>query len=448
MSADLEPCPRPITAWAHGASRLPGQASSTAVVDRKPGSPARETRVTITAVAPPPSCASRPSARRPLRHPSSATLLLALSTLVMVAACQGSIVSETPDAGPGGSGGATGSDASTNSDASTGSDSSTETTAKCGPTPTSLISSKGLFSLASGGLSAAMDLAVNATDLYVAVNSNPNATIVRVPLGGGSISTVAAVEGNEQALVLTSDYVVFAKSHTASNNGWAGEIVRVGLDGTDRTVLFSGSISPSSIFGPAGTLATDGKNAYFAAQDGVRSIPLTGGAATVLTTHTGAMALVGSNVVVADSTAEGIFSVPAAGGPVTAVTTGLTGNLGPVVACGSAICWASEIEVAPSMAGTETLQELGPSGPPTTLSQGGALYVVYRLVFDGSDFFATTLADASLGTLVKVPAAGGPPTSGAFGSGLAIDADCLYVADTASGVYSVAKAEWSLAPVP
>jgi hypothetical protein len=377
----------------------------------------------------------------------------------MVAACQGSVASEAIDAGPGGAVGATGGDSSAGdagtggSEAGPGSDSSTgglaspATTANCGPTPTTFLSAKDLSSLASGFISAAMDLAVNATDLYVAVNANPSA-IVRVPIRGGPISMVAAVEGTEQALVLTSDYVVFAESHTASNNGWAGEIVRTDLDGSDRAVLFSGSISPATIFGPAGTLATDGKNAYFAAQDGVRSVPLTGGAATVLTTHTGALALIGSNVVVADSTAGGIFSVPAAGGPVTAVTTGLSGNLGPVVACGSAICWASEVDVGPSMVGTEALQQLGPSGPPTTLSQGVALYVAYRLVFDGTEFFATTLADTSVGGLVRVPAAGGPPTSGVFGSGLATDDACLYVADISSGVYSVAKAEWSLAPMP
>jgi hypothetical protein len=379
----------------------------------------------------------------------------------MVAACQGSMASETPDAGPGGAVGATGSDSSTGSDAGiggseagTGSDSSTgglaspATTANCGPTPTTFISAKDLSSLASGFISAAMDLAVNATDLYVAVNSNPGATIVRVPIRGGPISTVAVIEGTEQALVLTSDFVVFADSYTASNNEWAGDIVRMGLDGSDRTVLFSGSISPATIFGPAGILATDAKNAYFAAQDGVRSVPLAGGAATVLTTHTGAIALIGSNVVVADSAAGGIFSVPAAGGAVTAVTTGLSGTLGPVVACGSAICWASAVDVPPSMVGTGTLQQLGPSGPPTTLSQGVILYVVYRLVFDGTDFFATTLADTSVGGLVSLPAAGGPPTSGVFGSGLAIDDQCLYVADISSGVYSVAKAQWSLAPMP
>lgn len=416
----------------------------------------------MTTVTQPSSCAVQPSARRPLwRLFGAGTPLLALSTLAMVAACQGSTASETPDAGPPDALGATGSDSSTGTDAGTGgndagpgSDSSPRvlaspaTTANCGPTPATFISAKDLFSLASGFLSAAMDLAVNATDLYLAVNSNPNATIVRVPIRGGTISTVAAISGTEQALVLTSDYVVFADSYTASNNEWAGDIVRMGLDGSDRTVLFSGSISPATIFGPTGILATDGTNAYFAAQDGVRSVPLAGGAATVLTTHTGSIALIGSNVVVADSAAGGIFSVPAAGGPVTAVTTGLSGNLGPVVACGGAICWTSEVEVGPSMPGTETLQQLGPSGPPMTLSQGGNLYVVYRLVFDGTDFFATTLADTSVGGLVRVPADGGSPTSGVFGSGLAIDDECLYVADLSSGVYSVAKAEWSLAPMP
>ena len=63
---------------------------------------------------------------------------------------------------------------------------------------------------------------------------------------------------------------------------------------------------------------------------------------------------------------------------------------------------------------------------------------MYRLVFDGTEFFATALADASEGALVRVP----------FGSGLAVDDECLYVADTATGVYSVAKAEWTLAPMP
>lgn len=242
--------------------------------------------------------------------------------------------------------------------------------------------------------------------------------------------------------------MVFAESHDDGAGGWSGEIVRVNLDGADPTVLFAGDISSTNIFGPSGTLATDGANAYFAAQDGVRSVPLSGGAATTLTAHTGAMALVGSSIVIADTSAEGIFSVPTGGGPVTALATGLSGNLGPIAPCGDSVCFASELEVGAAMKGTEQLQRLDPSGQVTSLSQGSALYVVYRLAFDGTDFFATMLADVSAGTLARIPAMGGTPVIGGVGAGLAVDDTCLYVADIADGVYSIAKTAWNVAPMP
>jgi hypothetical protein len=314
--------------------------------------------------------------------------------------------------------------------------------AKCGATPTTLITRSQL----SGSLnevSAAMDVAVNASDLYAAVSSTSSSIVLRVPLQGGAISMIASVEGFEQGLVLTDQYLLLAES-----NGGSGGIVRMGLDGSHSTLLFSGSIPSSTIFGPAGVLASDGQNAYFATGSGIESVPLTGGSAKMLTAHTGAMALIGANVVVADDSAEGLFSVPVAGGPVSTLAAGLTGNLGPVVGCGSSICFASEVPVAPSLEGTEGLQQLGPSGSVTTLSQSGALYAIYRLVFDGAEFFATTLADASIGSLARIPAAGGTPVGGGFGSGLAVDDQCLYVADFATGVYSVAKAEWNVGPMP
>src|SRR5258708_7336806 len=242
--AGLASCRRPSgrRAWGrerHCAERPPLGMRSTGK------SPARVTCVTITPVAPLSShpSRSRRSASRPRRGPSDADALpLLVSALAIVTACRGSLVTETADAGQRSSNAASGEDAST-----TGT-----SRAKCGSTPTTFITAKDLFLRVSGGISAAMDLAVNATDLYVAINSSPDAIILRAPLGGGSISMVAAVEGNEQSLVLTDDYVVFAESHTAPNSRSAGEIVRVGLDGSNRTVLFSGSISASTVFGPAG----------------------------------------------------------------------------------------------------------------------------------------------------------------------------------------------------
>jgi hypothetical protein len=85
------------------------------------------------------------------------------------------------------------------------------------------------------------------------------------------------------------------------------------------------------------------------------------------------------------------------------------------------------------------IMQVGPAGTPATLSEDSGLYVAYRLVFDGADFFATMLADVSVGRLARIPAAGGPPLRMGSGSGLAIDDECLYTGNAISGVYSVAK---------
>jgi hypothetical protein len=247
---------------------------------------------------------------------------------------------------------------------------------------------------------------------------------------------VAPIVGSEQALLVTGDSVVLAESH---DDGSAGEIVRIGLQGGDRTVLASGRIPSSTIFGPSGILATDGQHVFFAVEDGTKSVPLAGGAVQTLTTHTGSLAVVGSNVVIADSSAGTVFSVPIAGGPVSTLATNLSGDLGPVLGCGKDICWASALPVSPAQSGTGAIMQLGSAGAPATLSEGGGLYVVHRLVFNGTDFFATRLADASSGSVVRIAGAGGAPVSMGSGSGLAIDDECLYTGDVLQGVYSVAK---------
>jgi hypothetical protein len=310
---------------------------------------------------------------------------------------------------------------------------------RCTATPTKLIDAKELLVLDAGGISVAMDLALSATDLYVAVNYDHDGALLRIPVHGGKPVYVAPIYGSEQALLVTGDSVVLAESHDDPDAGLSGEIVRLALHGFPRTVLASGRIVLSSIFGPSGILATDGHNVLFAAQDGTKSVPLAGGAVQTLTTHTGSLAVVGSNVVIADSSAGAVFSVPITGGPVTTLATNLAGDLGPVLSCGSDICWASAVPVAPSESGTGSITQLSPAGALATLSEGGRLYVVYRLVFDGSDFFATMLADVSSGSLATIAGAGGMPVSLGSGSGLAIDDKCLYAGDVLQGVYSVAK---------
>ena len=80
--------------------------------------------------------------------------------------------------------------------------------------------------------------------------------------------------------------------------------------------------------------------------------------------------------------------------------------------------------------------QLDPAGALMTLANVGP---IYRLAFDGTDFFVASLD--GLGELTRVPADGGPDGGMiGLGTGLAIDDECLYVGDvTGYGVYSVAR---------
>src|SRR5580698_10436606 len=57
---------------------------------------------------------------------------------------------------------------------------------KCAPTPTKLIDASEFMANANG-VSAAMDLAVSATDLYVAVNYNQGGAVLSVPTDGQNV---------------------------------------------------------------------------------------------------------------------------------------------------------------------------------------------------------------------------------------------------------------------
>jgi len=145
----------------------------------------------------------------------------------------------------------------------------------------------------------------------------------------------------------------------------------------------------------------------------------------VLTTHTGAMALVGWNVVVADSTAEG-SSAFRPRGPVTGLTTGLSPRTGR---------------------GSRELDLLGlrDRGGAFDARYGGHRGTPLRRVPPRVRRHGVLRNHA--GRHERGHAGESPPATGAFGSGLAIDDTCLYVADNATGVYSVGETEWSLAPM-
>jgi len=314
---------------------------------------------------------------------------------------------------------------------------------KCTATLTQLIDARDLWPPDAGGVSAAMDLAVSDTDLYAALSYGQDGALLRVPMRGGPAVVMAPIQGEEVGLLVTGDNVVFVQ---ANQRVLAWDIVRMGLQGGPITVL--ASVSADAVLDPLPSplLATDGQNVYFAAPDGTKSVPLAGGAVQTLTTHTGGVAVVGSNVVIADTAAESVFSVPTVGGTETILAANLTGDLGPIVSCGAAVCWVSAVPVGASQQGTGQLVQLGPTGAPVTLSQGPGLYAMYGLLFDGAEFFATAIGDASPGSVERIAGTGGTPTYLGTGSGVAVDDECLYTGDPVSGVYSVAKSSLAASP--
>jgi hypothetical protein len=341
----------------------------------------------------------------------------------------------SPPPADGGSAGPTGDSAG----AAEASEVSAPTGPKCTTTPRLLIDSGTLWPQDAGvGISQAMDLAVSSTDLYAAVSYVWNGAIFRVPLRGGAPVLLTAVAGAEDSMLVTGDSVVYAESGQDTGGSTAGDIVKIGLQGGPRTVLASRTLGAGVSFEER-MLATDGQNVYFAAQEGTRSVPLDGGEVQTLSTHTGALAVVGSSVVIADSTAGGLFSVPTAGGATTRIAADTSDDLGPVVACGSAVCWASAVGVAPNQQGTGSLMQLAPSGAVTALSSAPSLYGMYRLLFDGSTFFGSTVGDAGAEDVIRLAGTGGTPVVVTPATGIAVDDECLYTGDVSFGVYSSAK---------
>lgn len=308
------------------------------------------------------------------------------------------------------------------------------TNSKCGPTPTRIVggaldANSGLAG-SSASISVATDIAVNATDLYFVINANPPpASLWRVPIRGGAPVRIASLADQADTLLLTPTSVLVAES---AADGMTGEIVRLPLDGGAVTQL-----APTKGSIPASLVAAGG-NVYFADTEGVKSVPLAGGPAHVVGTQPGALALMGSRLVVA--TGSALLGLPLTGGAATELATNLVGASGPVVGCGADVCWAAG--AAGGMfagEGTGSVWRLAPGGAPTSLASDASLYFVWRLVFDGTHFFATVLTDASPGALVRIPAAGGTPVPMGTGTGVAVDDECLYSFDVLLGIYSVEK---------
>jgi hypothetical protein len=318
---------------------------------------------------------------------------------------------------------------------------------KCGSTPKQLVDFNTLVSKTQPTGIGAMQLAVDATNVYFVFGG----ALMRTPIRGGPASAMHSLATNvvqNNDPVATSTAVVL---HGVVSTGSDEQVLHVPLDGGPATTLATAS-------GRVMGFTANDSTVYFVDQGGVKSVPAAGGSVQTLTdaipeSVTG-IALVGVNLIVttvnlADTSGGAVFSVPFQGGTPTLLAAQQSSASFPM-ACGADVCWWTG---APASA-------MGPTGPGfiarlqngsvTTIS---ALVYPWSVAFDGSNFFETVGCDICSGTLVRIAASGRPATTMTPAGFAAVDDECVYFSVViglglpsnddgglpGTGIYSVAK---------
>jgi hypothetical protein len=275
-------------------------------------------------------------------------------------------------------------------------------------------------------------------------------TLLRVPLQGGSFSTLLTGARDETeyngGLVAISSAVVFHQISAGNDE----EIVNVPKAGGQPTTL-------AMTHGWVSAFLANDSDIYFVDQLGLQTVPSTGGSVRVLSDAMPAkisgLAVVGSSVVVTTSDAAGasgaVLSVPIGGGIPTTLATQQPFARFPM-ACGSDVCWwtsppyPANFWTGPTTAFIARL--VNGKGVTTVSAPVGA----GSLSFDGTDFFETVVCDGGCGTLVRIPASGGPAVTVAPADYAVVEGACVYFSTIepiglpsstgiGGGIYAVSK---------
>src|SRR5579863_6203689 len=313
--------------------------------------------------------------------------------------------------------------ASTAADASGGAtDDGATTGPKCGANPTELVDFNALAAQVHAATLSATPLAVDATN----VNFVFSDALMRVPIRGGSVATMASLPNlfsEDVGLTLTMTSVIL---HHFLSDHVNEQIVSVPIAGGNATNL-------ATTNGRIDGFGANEEAVYFVDQSGVQSVPTLGGSVKLLTNQFTAsarggfgeaIAIVGSNLIMTTSAqGGGVVSVPLQGGPPTTLATAQPNASFPMP-CGADVCWWTGA-TPPGVAGSSgpgAIERRDASGALTSLPQ--APYFPWSLVFDGTSFFETVGCDVCDGSLVRIPAAGGPSVSMGSGSFVTVDDSC------------------------
>ncbi len=249
-------------------------------------------------------------------------------------------------------------------------------------------------------------IAVDATSVYF--TTEIGGAVMKVPLGGGSPTTLAAGQTEPFGIAVDAAYVYW----TAFGDG---TVMKVPLNGGTATVLASGQLQPFGI-------AIDAANVYWTNYgDGtVMKAPLGGGAPTVLASGQSEplhIVVDGTSAYWTDYSGGTVMAVPVTGGMPVALASGQDHPQGVAVDAVN-VYWDT------FQGGTVMSVPLG-GGAPTELATGQLQ--PSSLTTDGTNVYWTNAGD---GDVVEASVLGGGPIVDVFGQaepyGIAVDATSLY----------------------
>jgi len=292
-----------------------------------------------------------------------------------------------------------------------------------------------------------MGLAVDATNVYwtnigTSANEFLDGTVMAMPKGGGTVTTLASGQDFPNAVSVHGSWVYWTNYDAAKSGGAAsGAVSRVSTTGGPITVIASGQAFPWDV-------VADDTSVYWTCNESgvVRSAAAGGGSIKVIATNCplsttevacenpAGIAVDATNVYFADQL-DWVWKVPLAGGTPVVVGSAAGSGYAPafVAVSGATVFWTASSTTMFEYTGS-TVQS-APTVGTTVTALAANQTRAWSIAVDGSNVYWTEYT--SPGSIMSVPIGGGAITTLASGQtfpySIAVDGTNVYWTDYTSG---------------